>query len=75
MTFKELLIQTGLQEQMPEVFHPKNGTGRVTCIKHDGKFHGCAVQFYSLPYESFVHESTATDERRLYLRDLTVKHK
>lgn len=72
MTFIELLTSCS-KGTLPLVLHEKFGVGCVTTIKHqsDGsKFKGCAVRFYSIPYDTWFSDSDDTDKRSKYMREL-----
>lgn len=71
MTFDDLFTY----KRMPCVDHPALGFGRVTVIKDkaDGSnFRGCAVRFDNMNYDVWFHDSTDTDKRSKYLRELTI---
>jgi len=69
MTFEELLKASA--NGLPKVNYNGN-IGKVTTIKDNGRYRGCAVNFFGKSYDDWFHDSDETDKRSKYMRDLTV---
>lgn len=68
MTFEELLQASA--SGLPKVMY--NGVdGRVTVIKDNGSFKGCACRFKE-NYDHWFYAADGDDKRSKYMKDLTL---
>lgn len=77
MNFEELLKASadGLPEvkSSVEIRFSKSSIGKVTLIKDNGRWKGCAVQFPGHNYDTWFEDNPAgTDGRKHYMHQLTL---
>lgn len=74
MTFEELLEASSKGLPMVEYHSPNYPgvqSGKVTVIKDNSSFKGCAVRL-SNNYDEWFYAEPGTDNRKKYMRDLKI---